>query len=69
MNFKRPLMKTIRSHFGDDIDLYGGRKGFSDLMLSKHQTLENISVWMGHSTLDRTWRSYKSRKKFHVNGF
>jgi hypothetical protein len=46
--------------------LYGGRKGFVDLMLSKEQTFENISVWMGHSTLDRTWRSYKQRRKFHL---
>ena len=69
LNFKRPLMKTIRYHFGDEVDLYGGRKGFSDLMLSREQTLENISIWMGHSTLDRTWRNYKSRKRFHLKGF
>lgn len=69
LNFKRPLIKTIRYHFGDEVDLYGGRKGFSDLMLSREQTLENISIWMGHSTLDRTWRNYKSRKRFHLKGF
>jgi hypothetical protein len=68
-NFKRPMLKTVHKHFGDRIDLYGGRKGFSDLMLSQGHTLENISIWMGHSTLDRTWRSYKSRRKFHLNGY
>jgi hypothetical protein len=46
--------------------LYGGRKGFTDLMLSKGNTIENISIWMGHSTLDRTWRSYKQKMKFHL---
>lgn len=65
-NFRRPIMKTMKRHFGAGIDLYGGRKGFSDLMLSKGQLFENISIWMGHSTLDRTWRSYKQKRVFHV---
>lgn len=34
-NFKRPLSKTIRYHFGRGYDLYSGRKGFTDLMLTK----------------------------------
>jgi hypothetical protein len=65
-NFKRPLVKTVRRYFGEGIDLYGGRKGFVDLMLSREQELENISVWMGHSSLERTWKSYKQRGKFHL---
>jgi hypothetical protein len=65
-NFRRPIMKTMKRHFAAGIDLYGGRKGFSDLMLSKGQLFENISIWMGHSTLDRTWRSYKQKRVFHI---
>ena len=65
-NFKRPLVKTMRLYFSKYIDLYGGRKGFTDLMLSKGNTIDNISIWMGHSTLDRTWRSYKQKTKFHL---
>jgi len=65
-NIKRPLVKTVHRYFGDEVDLYGGRKGFTDLMLSKGHGIENISTWMGHSTLDRTWRSYKQRTKFHL---
>lgn len=68
-NFKRPLMKTMKKYFGAGRTLYAGRKGFSDLMLSKNQSFENISVWMGHSTLQRTWYSYKSRRRFHISGF
>lgn len=64
--FKRPLTKTIRKHIGNGHDCYGGRKGFVDLMLSKNQTLENISIWMGHSTLNRTWRSYKNKRIYHA---
>ena len=59
--FKRPLSKMVRHHFGAHTTLYGGRKGFTDLMLSHQQHLENISQWMGHSTIERTWRNYKSR--------
>lgn len=68
-NFKRPLMKTMRKHFGDGVLLYAGRKGFSDLMLARDQSFENISIWMGHSSLQRTWRSYKNRKRFHLVGY
>jgi hypothetical protein len=68
-NFRRPLLKTMKRYFEDGTTLYGGRKGFSDLMLSKGHELENISVWMGHSTLEKTWKSYKRRRKFHLAGF
>jgi len=68
-HFKRPLRKTLARHFGAGITTYGGRKGFADLMLSKGQTLENISVWMGNSTIQRTWTSYKQRRRFHLVGF
>lgn len=65
-NFKRPLVKTMRQYLSKDIDLYGRRKGFTDLMLFKGNTIENISIWMGHSTLHRTWQSYKQKQKFHL---
>ena len=68
-NFKRPLVKTIRKHLGDGYRLYGGRKALTDLMLSKGHELENISIWMGHSTINRTWRHYKNHRKFHIEGF
>lgn len=66
-NFKRPISKTMKKYFGKGVDLYGGRKGFTDLMISKGQILENISIWMGHSTLNRTWKNYKSRKLYHLS--
>ena len=63
--FSRPSPKIIKSHLGQNIGLYGGRKGFTDLMLSRGQPLEFICQWMGHSSIDRTWRSYKNRQRFH----
>lgn len=59
-------IKTMHFHFGPGVDLYGGRKDFTDLMIAKGHTLENISIWMGHSSLDRTWRSYKAKARFHL---
>ena len=63
--FKRPLVKTVRSKFGLHTSLYGGRKGFTDLMFGRGQEFVNISQWMGHSSIDRTWRKYKSRRITH----
>jgi len=66
-NFKRPYLRTVRKYItGERITLYSGRKGFVDLMLSKKQSLENISIWMGHGTIHRTWRSYKDKLQFHI---
>lgn len=59
--FKRPLNKTVRKHVGRGITLYGGRKGFVDLMLSLGQRLENISMWLGHKDISTTWQHYKDK--------
>ena len=64
--FKRPLVKSVKNNIGEGHDLYGGRKGFVDLMLSLGQDLSNISIWMGHSTLNRTWRNYKNKSLYHI---
>lgn len=62
-NFRQPIYKVMRNWFGEGITPYGGRKGFTDLMLEKGQKFEEISMWMGHTTLDRTYRDYKDRLK------
>src|SRR5690606_20909167 len=31
-NFKRPLVKTLQLHIDEELNNYGGRKGFTDLM-------------------------------------
>jgi len=60
---QRPLVKTVQKHVLEGANLYGGRKGFTDLMLGKGQSLEDISTWLGHATIERTWQSYKQRQK------
>ena len=63
-SLERPILKTVRRHLGSDVSLYGGRKGFTDLMLEKGHSLESVSMWLGHSTIARTWRTYKNRLGF-----
>lgn len=65
--FQRPLVKSIKRYFGESTTLYGGRKDFTDLMLSFDQDFFNISQWMGHSSIDRTWKNYKSRVITHYS--
>ncbi len=53
--FRRPLHKTVRKHCGKGIKLYGGRKAFVDVMLDKDQKIEDISQWLGYTSLGTTW--------------
>jgi hypothetical protein len=62
-NFRRPShTRHIKKWFSENTTLYGGRKGFQQLMLSLGQQIEDISNWMGHQSIDRTWRSYKNKQ-------
>lgn len=60
---KRPLNKVLKRVTKRKITGYGGRKGFTDLMLSLGQKLEDISVWLGHQSIERTWKSYKNKQR------
>lgn len=64
--FKRPLPKTIQNHIGEGFNCYCGRKGFEALLLSLNDsgkiTYEMISNWLGHASVDRTWRNYRNRE-------
>lgn len=68
VEFKKPILKTIRKYSGvDTLGLYSGRKGFTDLMLDLGQSLENISQWLGHASIERTWKHYKDKNKITFN--
>lgn len=65
-NFKKPLTKTIHNFISPKHNNYGGRKGFLDEMLKPErgpQLFENISLWLGHTSLDRSLRNYKQRNR------
>jgi integrase len=57
----------MKKLFGPNTTLYGGRKGFTDLMLANDQDFVHISQWMGHSSIERTWKNYKSKRVTHYN--
>lgn len=63
--FERPRVYWIKKLFGPHKNLYAGRKGFTDLMLSFEQSMDHISQWMGHSNIQRTWTNYKNRLRVH----
>lgn len=62
-DIQRPLAKTLKKVFTERTTCMAGRKGFVDLMLSRGQSLEDISVWLGHRSIERTWRNYKNKQK------
>ena len=56
--FKRPHPKTVQSKIAEGITLYGGRKGFTELMLSLGHDFFETSNWLGHTSIERTYKSY-----------
>jgi hypothetical protein len=58
---KRPLRKTLEKVFAGHITTYGGRKGFTDMMLDRGQAPEDISMWLGHKSIETTWKHHKDR--------
>lgn len=64
--FKRPLNKTLRRFFETKIETYSPRKGFTDLMLEKGFSLEDISVFLGHADISMTWKHYKNKMTFKL---
>lgn len=44
-NFQRPLIKTMRKHFGKGVNLYAGRKAFTDLMMFRGHLFEKITYY------------------------
>ncbi len=62
-----PLVKTLRRFFDDQhIGLYSPRKGFTDLMLGRGYQLEDISTFLGHSSIETTWKHYKNKFAYQL---
>jgi len=36
-------------------------EGFTDLMLNKNHSIEEMASWLGHKSIKQTWESYKNR--------
>lgn len=65
-NFIKPLGKTIKRHTHGQHHLYAGRKGFGPLMWGKGHDVVEVSSWLGHKSIDRTYRDYMSWRKVKV---
>lgn len=65
--FKKPLTKTIHRLISDNCNNYGCRKGFFDTMTDRGQKMENVSLWLGHTSLDRSLKSYRQRNVVHYD--
>lgn len=61
--FKRPLTKTIQRIFGEAVNAYGGRKNFEDMMYGRGRDFTEVSAWLGHRNINRTWTNYRQRDK------
>lgn len=59
--FRRPTNYKIKKWLGKEYGLYSFRKGYVDIMLSLKENITRISFDMGHSSIDRTWKSYRKR--------
>lgn len=59
--FKRPNHRTLKRMrlIAPGITTYAGRKGFTTMMLGLGESIESISSWLGHQSIDITWRKYK----------
>jgi hypothetical protein len=66
---ERPLAKTLKRVFANfrkqfGVKLYAGRKGFIALMVGRRgHKFQNVSAWLGHQTMDRTYRDYMDKQK------
>lgn len=61
-NFKKSSYKFARKVLPKGVTFYGGRKNFTDMMLGYSQNLEDIHGWLGHQSIDTTWKHYKNKK-------
>lgn len=60
---KAPLARILSREFGPRVGLRSGRKNFTDMMLDRGHPLEDVSAWLGHTSIQRTWKNYRDRQK------
>lgn len=57
-SLEEPLPKTIKRYTHGNHHLYAGRKGFGPLMWGLGHDVVEVSSWLGHKSIDRTFRDY-----------
>lgn len=56
-----PSVYKLRKILGDGYGLYSFRKGYTEIMITLGEPIERISSDLGHSSIERTWKSYRKR--------
>lgn len=62
----RPLVKTIKRYLGEKYTTYAGRKGFEALLNRKGIPLEYSSRYLGHTSIERTYKNYQDTSKARI---
>jgi hypothetical protein len=58
-----PSLKILKSRFGAGYTLYCGRNNFIPMMFAAGKPMEQVSLWMGHKTIERTWDYFRKLKR------
>lgn len=61
-----PLPKTLQRHTKGNYKLYAGRKGFGPLMWERGHDIVEVSSWLGHKSIDRTYKDYMKWQKLKL---
>lgn len=62
----RPSRKTVIKIFGPQITTHAGRKNFTKLMKKYGQDFQDVSQWLGHSDIQRTFQDYFEKRQVNV---
>ncbi len=65
-NFEEPRSRTIKRCTSGNHHLYAGRKGFGPLMWELGHDVVEVSSWLGHKSIDRTYRDYMKWKRLKL---
>lgn len=65
-DFEEPLSRTIKRYTSGNHHLYAGRKGFGPLMWELGHDVVEVSSWLGHKSIDRTYRDYMKWKRLKL---
>lgn len=63
---KRPLPKTIKRYTKKEHHCYAGRKGFQALMTERGRSFIEIQNWLGHQSIERSYKSYMNKVRVYV---
>lgn len=60
---ERPLAKTLSNALKKNCKLYAGRKGFPVYAWEQGKDFVEVASWMGHASIERTYRDYMKWKR------